>query len=437
MIAEIYKKANFETEGKEDILTGNFFGAIAYTECFGDMLGPILRKVSFGTPDNAQYLSDLASVDRADDYKIKFWEKFDWLKGKKEPDLFLEFKDFVICIEVKYHSGLSGIDQLETYARLLEKHYAHTAKRIWLIFLAKQPYAREIFELQEDIGEIGINGFGYLSWQNVHEVIRKLAPTPLYARRIQKDLLEYLQAKQLNGFTTFPVDDYLKYPNFSNIKAHLNTEKKQLHMIDLETRQNISKAFEAVHEVYASVKVLLIELDCNFGVYSKIKVEGSKNAGNYMTWQSVQETYGWLQTIFIKLYRHSEHPDKLFLIDIDLSSDVVAGPQMRFALHQFRDQGSIPTKFEANDGWLYNQRRTNPKHFDIDIENACSIPKMDTIRRDKGHYGHAHSNFKKAWFSSCDLFEVTKENLEYLVLLHFNALLEKCNAGVTQVHQND
>ena len=77
MIAEIYKKAHFEIEGKEDILTGNFFGALSYTEYFGDMLGPILRKVNFGIEPNAQYLNDLASIDRFDQYEIKFWEKFE------------------------------------------------------------------------------------------------------------------------------------------------------------------------------------------------------------------------------------------------------------------------------------------------------------------------------------------------------------------------
>lgn len=222
MIAEIYKKAHFEIEGKEDILTGNFFGALSYTERFGDMLGPILRKVNFGIEPNAQYSSDLASIDRFDQYEIKFWEKFDWLKGKKEPDLLLEFQDFVICIEVKYHSGLSGSDQLATYAKLLRQHYANPSKRIWLVFLAKQPHAKEVFESQQkDIEKIGIDGFGYLSWQHVHEALRELKPDQLYAQRIQKDLLGYLQSKNLNGFTKFPVETYEQFPNFANIQDQL------------------------------------------------------------------------------------------------------------------------------------------------------------------------------------------------------------------------
>lgn len=442
MIAEIYKKANFEIEGKEDILTGNFFGAIGYTEHFGDMLGPMLRTVSFGAKSSEQFLNDLESVKDRQDYKIQFWKKFDWLNGKKEPDLFIEFEKFVLCIEVKYHSGLSGVDQLLTYAKVLKNCYPKDTskdppegKRIWLVFLAKQPFAREIFESQEKaIEKIGIDGFGYLSWQSIHGVIRKLTPSPLYAKRIQKDLVEYLQAKKLNGFTRFPVEDYREFPDFGNIKEQLTSYNKQLHMIDLETSKNISNAFAAVHEVYDSVQTLLQKIDCNFEVYNRVEIEGSKNANNYMTWQSIQSTYGWLQTIFIKLYRNPDHPDKLFLVEIDLSSDLEAGPQMRFAVHQYK---SMPTEFKVNDGWLYNQRRTKPEHFEIDIENACSIPKMDVIKRDKGFYSQVHGNFKKAWFSSCNLFEVEEARLENLIISQFNTLLERCKADETPVQRND
>jgi hypothetical protein len=104
---------------------------------------------------------------------------------------------------------------------------------------------------------------------------------------------------------------------------------------------------------------------------------------------------------------------------------------MRFALHQFNDYASTPTKFSANDGWLYNQRRTKFDHFEIDLENNCSTPKIDIIKRDKAFYGQAHRNFKKAWFSSNDLFDVKKEDLESLIISHFDGLLERCIAEET------
>ena len=136
MIAEIKNKAPRDYVGKEDVLTGNFFGALRYTK-FQDFLGEcLLSAASFNYPkDYERFKEILKSIDNETfNENIKFWPKI----KNDEIDLIIEFDKVVIGIEVKFHSGLSSDDeiynnvganedrsknQLSRYADLLIENY--------------------------------------------------------------------------------------------------------------------------------------------------------------------------------------------------------------------------------------------------------------------------------------------------------------------------
>ena len=132
MIAEIYHK--FSTD-LEDVLTGDFFGAMRYMP-FNRGLNQIFKNYAVSEdPQVTHILSNAAD----DDFNFEFWKRSE--NGLVEIDGFIPLTSVEIGIEVKYRSGLSGGDQLEKEAQVLDEWCNGKEKLLILIGEAEEAKA--------------------------------------------------------------------------------------------------------------------------------------------------------------------------------------------------------------------------------------------------------------------------------------------------------
>lgn len=124
MIAELYHKT---VSVLEDELTGNFFGTMRYMP-FQRGLGWIFRHYTVSRdPEVMRILNTLTD----DAFTLEFWKRSE--NGLVEIDGFIPFSDVGIGIEVKYRSGLSGEDQLEKEALVLQNEWCRKKEKILLL----------------------------------------------------------------------------------------------------------------------------------------------------------------------------------------------------------------------------------------------------------------------------------------------------------------
>lgn len=222
MLSEIHKKSPSELNGLEDVLTGNFFGALRYTSAFGSVLYPLLSQIEFDSGKRTRCL--LALMNRDQRFVIRLWPSY---KDEGEIDLVIEFPDsgVLIGIEIKYNSELSSEDQLERYARYMVKY--GNFKHRYLVFWAREPAAQIIFNKNKiSLRRIqGLDGFGFFSWQKTVEVLRGIQVLSGPDKIILGDLKEYLTQKGLDGFVAFP---YLLSPT-------VNPEQKYIFKVLAES----------------------------------------------------------------------------------------------------------------------------------------------------------------------------------------------------------
>ena len=139
MIAEIYHK--FSTD-LEDVLTGDFFGAMRYMP-FNRGLNQIFKNYAVSEdPQVTHILSNAAD----DDFNFEFWKRSE--NGLVEIDGFIPLTSVEIGIEVKYRSGLSGGDQLEKEAQVLDEWC--NGKEKLLILIGEAEEAKAIYIENKD-----------------------------------------------------------------------------------------------------------------------------------------------------------------------------------------------------------------------------------------------------------------------------------------------
>jgi hypothetical protein len=210
MIAEIHHK---NTNHSEDVLTGNFFGALRYLPFDFAMK----RIFTDGTYPLA-ICEALRNINLSEwSERISFWKKY----AEGEPDIIIELDDAVILIEVKWFSWLSSDDDVDNQAitneKLYEKSsnqlakYADTLERIadgrskYLLLLAPQDSAHIIYA---DVNRRSIVdksvAFGYITWQSAYDVLQTV-----YAEGFQRviigDIIQLLEVKGFAGFRDFEV----------------------------------------------------------------------------------------------------------------------------------------------------------------------------------------------------------------------------------------
>lgn len=195
MIAEIYHK--FSTD-LEDVLTGDFFGAMRYMP-FNRGLNQIFKNYAVSEdPQVTHILSNAAD----DDFNFEFWKRSE--NGLVEIDGFIPLTSVEIGIEVKYRSGLSGGDQLEKEAQVLDEWC--NGKEKLLILTGEAEEAKAIYIENKDKRVFRDVHLAYLSWQDILLGLDQVLISSSYEKKMIEDLKTLLREKGFVSFEGFSID---------------------------------------------------------------------------------------------------------------------------------------------------------------------------------------------------------------------------------------
>lgn len=195
MIAEIYHK--FSTD-LEDVLTGDFFGAMRYMP-FNRGLNQIFKNYAVSEdPQVTHILSNAAD----DDFNFEFWKRSE--NGLVEIDGFIPLTSVGIGIEVKYRSGLSGGDQLEKEAQVLDEWC--NGKEKLLILIGEVEEAKAIYIENKDKRVFRDVHLAYLSWQDILLGLDQVLISSSYEKKMIEDLKTLLREKGFVSFEGFSID---------------------------------------------------------------------------------------------------------------------------------------------------------------------------------------------------------------------------------------
>lgn len=202
LIAELHGKLE---NHQEDELTGNFFGTLRYVDS-EKILRPLLEKCV--RPNNFA-----VAVKKIDDGwwadKIKFWPH----DKLGEIDLLLDFDKVLIGVEVKYHSGESGTNQLEREAGILQRRTGNKEKI--LILLAPESTCLDVVtpaRRKRILADFGVR-LGYVAWEDVFDTLKNFPTHSQLERLIVDELTKLLAKKGFNRFRSF--DDLIAQPTIS------------------------------------------------------------------------------------------------------------------------------------------------------------------------------------------------------------------------------
>ena len=195
MIAEIYHK--FSTD-LEDVLTGDFFGAMRYMP-FNRGLNQIFKNYAVSEdPQVTHILSNAAD----DDFNFEFWKRSE--NGLVEIDGFIPLTSVGIGIEVKYRSGLSGGDQLEKEAQVLDEWC--NGKEKLLILIGEAEEAKAIYIENKDKRVFRDVHLASLSWQDILLGLDQVLISSSYEKKMIEDLKTLLREKGFVSFEGFSID---------------------------------------------------------------------------------------------------------------------------------------------------------------------------------------------------------------------------------------
>lgn len=195
MIAEIYHK--FSTD-LEDVLTGDFFGAMRYMP-FNRGLNQIFKNYAVSEdPQVTHILSNAAD----DDFNFEFWKRSE--NGLVEIDGFIPLTSVGIGIEVKYRSGLSGGDQLEKEAQVLDEWC--NGKEKLLILIGEAEEEKAIYIENKDKRVFRDVHLAYLSWQDILLGLDQVLISSSYEKKMIEDLKTLLREKGFVSFEGFSID---------------------------------------------------------------------------------------------------------------------------------------------------------------------------------------------------------------------------------------
>lgn len=198
MIAEIKHKM---VCGLEDELTGNFFGNMRYLPFSRGLKTVLSSSVRGNDPEVKKIIENIGS----DDFVFEFWKRSGL--GYGEIDCYMEIEDVSIGVEVKYKSDLSGENQLEREAKMLNEW--SKAKEKILVFIASEEDARRIY-LQNCKKECFDRvHLAYITWQEILISLDKISANTVFEDRVVNDIRDYLKEKGFSSFSGFHTTDLL------------------------------------------------------------------------------------------------------------------------------------------------------------------------------------------------------------------------------------
>lgn len=205
MLAEINHKM---TCGLEDELTGNYFGMMRYLP-FTRGLKPVLEK--YLRSEDPQVGIVIAGMTE-DVSAFTFWKRSEL--GFGEIDAYMENTGTAVGIEVKYHSDLSGENQLEREAAMLNE-WSKTGDKL-LIFVAPEEEAANVYQRNKGKACFRTVHLAYITWQDILLGMDAVITNTVFEEQMVEDLRQYLSGKgfaSFNGFASadLPVDGGLYY----------------------------------------------------------------------------------------------------------------------------------------------------------------------------------------------------------------------------------
>ena len=215
MIAEIYGKISKTgsnlNDKLEDNLTGNIFGTLRYMP-FEIGLKPIIQN-SVYPASISDTTKNINTIEWSNN--LQFWP----YDREGELDVYLEFDDVAIGVEVKYTSGLSSDDgadysdinnekneimnsshQLQREARIISRKGA--GKRKVLLFIADAEMCIDIYQDVQKrnlFRNIDVE-FGYITWQSFLIELRNIKTDSVFEKIMINDLIALLVKKNFNQF---------------------------------------------------------------------------------------------------------------------------------------------------------------------------------------------------------------------------------------------
>lgn len=196
LLAELNHKISCESE---DELTGNFFGIMRYLP-FRRGLKPILEK--YIKSDDLQAKGMIANMEE-DVFPFEFWKSSSL--GLGEIDAYMENTGMAVGIEVKYHSGLSGENQLEREAAMLEEW--GKAEDKLLLLVAMEEEAGKIYQRNKNKPCFQSVHLAYITWQDILLGMDSIITENVFEEQMLEDLRQYLVAKGFESFHGFAVAD--------------------------------------------------------------------------------------------------------------------------------------------------------------------------------------------------------------------------------------
>lgn len=236
MIAEIHNKVSSScsnlTERSEDALTGCFFGCMRYIP-FNKGLKKVLLQC-IRPSELSKYIEPLKVFEWSD--KIEFWKRIKVEDRNTELDVYIDFKDLLIGIEVKYLSGLSSEDdvdntggdeqisynQLSREARALNQ--ISKDKNKLLILLADELSCSEIYHNVKGRNIISGVKFGYMSWQELLISLSKITNLNPYEQIIINDIILLLEKKGFKRFENFHISTMVDKGNWWEFNGKMNVK---------------------------------------------------------------------------------------------------------------------------------------------------------------------------------------------------------------------
>lgn len=361
MIAELHGKLE---NHMEDELTGNVFGTLRYA-AFNKILKPILK--SCVRPKNIAAVIEKINCDYFGD-KIIFWEKTKY----GEPDLLLNFDEVIICIEVKYLSGLSGDNQLEREAKIISSK-ADCREKI-LLLLAKESACVEIVtaDYRKKFFDNWQVHLGYIAWEDFLDALKNLqtaAPLNPYENIIVDDLIKLLTLKGFAPFRSFDIGKEI---------AMTDTEIKNAAAVIRKTHENVDKFLTQCKN-----------LAKNDGSNYELLTE------KFLRWSSDVYPAAWMTAVFILLFKRNDSAvNTVYGIEVDIRSACVV-----VAKYTYNDAFNYSARISPADFWKYDEPLWKFESEDKGDYTFIKIPSDNKY------------NLNSVIFTEIPLSEITADNV--------------------------
>lgn len=401
LLAEINHKIFCD---QEDELTGNFFGVMRYLP-FRRGLKPIFE--NYIKSDDQQVKKIIAEMTE-DEFLFEFWKRSEL--GLGEIDAYMENSGKAVGIEVKYHSALSGEDQLEREAAMLEE-WSKSEDKL-LIFIAMEEDAGSVYRENKNKLCFQTVHLAYITWQDVLLGMDAVITETVFEEKMTEDLRQYLVEK---GFVSF--DGFAA--------------------ADMPVLEGCTMNGENIHNAFA---VVFKTLECiqNLMVKCRTELEQDKYympADRFMRYSSDSSWVGWIYWSFILLYQRKEDGEimdngwinaPVYAVEINVDAETCDEPVIYVAKMDFGDisewlKGCSPSAY--NHGLFYNAIHANNLYSEEEEDDGTTIIRPKEVYREK--VAEAFWGFQWLIRTEMNLVDVTQSNYKEKIFGAIESLADK------------